>query len=485
MISQRLAKNTLWLTLSNVGGRLLISVAIIFIARILGDELYGRYSFLIDTAAIFIVFADFGLSTLTTRDVARDKNLASKYLGNITVIKIFLSLLSAALMVVLGFILGKDIILIKLMALMGCWVIFNAYQQFFCAIFRAFEKMVYEAIALTVDRIFFIIVCFFILYLPWIQAKLFYLILATVVAMFFASLVAYYFTLKRFTAFKLQIDNIFIKKIFKLAWPFALSTIFFNVYFNLDSIMLSAMKTDEVVGWYNAGYRIIFFILILGNTIRYVIFPTLSSLIKENKEKFTTLIRYVLKIIISLIVPITVGGIFLAPLIIESIFGSEYLAAIPSFQLLLVSCLIIFINLIYGTNLESQDRQKNYTISIGLGVLLNFILNLILIPKFSLNGAALTTVLSQILILFFVYYQSKKVLTINFWPLVIKPLIASLLMLGCLYLIENLISQQILNLIISIISGSIIYLAIMILIKGIDRTDWLRLKNLLINCKGN
>lgn len=90
---QRIAKNTAVLYAAHIVTALLTLLLVVFIARELGDITFGKYSFALAFTAIFAVFLDLGFLTLIVRDVARDKSLASKYLGNIAVIKVILSVI--------------------------------------------------------------------------------------------------------------------------------------------------------------------------------------------------------------------------------------------------------------------------------------------------------------------------------------------------------------------------------------------------------
>ena len=95
---QRIAKNSLFLLASNIISKILGFFYVMYIARYLGAEGFGILSFALAFTGIFSVFSDLGLGSLTVREVARDKSLASKYLGNIAVMKIFLVIITFALL---------------------------------------------------------------------------------------------------------------------------------------------------------------------------------------------------------------------------------------------------------------------------------------------------------------------------------------------------------------------------------------------------
>ena len=112
-----------------------------YTARYLGAAGFGILSFALAFTGIFGVFSDLGLSTLTVREVARDKTLASKYLGNITVMKIILVIITFGLIAITINLLGYPEQTIKVVYLVALSVIFKAFSGMFYSISQAYEKM--------------------------------------------------------------------------------------------------------------------------------------------------------------------------------------------------------------------------------------------------------------------------------------------------------------------------------------------------------
>ncbi|MGB9199887.1 oligosaccharide flippase family protein, partial [Methanobacterium sp.] len=106
--TKRIAKNTGVLFISQVISYLLIFFYTIYIARSLGTEGFGTLSFALAFSGIFSIFADLGINTLTVREVARDKSLSNKYLGNGIIIKILLGFFSFGLIILIINLLGYN-----------------------------------------------------------------------------------------------------------------------------------------------------------------------------------------------------------------------------------------------------------------------------------------------------------------------------------------------------------------------------------------
>ena len=142
---QRIAKNTAALFAAQFVVSILGLVLSIFIARSLGDVIFGKYSFALAFTAIFAVFSDLGYNTLLTREVVRDKSQASKSLNNILCMRALLSLIIFVLIVIAINVMGYPADTKNVVYLFGIYTLIVSFSDVFKVTFRAFEKMEYEA----------------------------------------------------------------------------------------------------------------------------------------------------------------------------------------------------------------------------------------------------------------------------------------------------------------------------------------------------
>ena len=151
---QRIAKNTGVLLASQVVSYVFGFFFVMYTARYLGAEGFGVLSFALAFTGIFGVFSDLGVSTLTVREVARDKSLAGKYLGNIVVMKVILVAITFGLIALAINILGYPEQTIKVVYLVALSIIFGAFSNIFNSIFQAYEKMEYQSLGriLKIER---------------------------------------------------------------------------------------------------------------------------------------------------------------------------------------------------------------------------------------------------------------------------------------------------------------------------------------------
>ena len=385
---QRLARNTTLLLLSSVASFVLGFFFTVYVARYLAAEGFGVLSFALAFTALFAVLTDIGLQTLMIREIARDKTLARKYLGNIGVLKMLLGIITFGLIALTINLLHYPAETIRVVYLVGLTVILGAFSTMFYGLFRAYERMEFEALggalssALTLaGALWAINHDYSVVGFGWV-----YLAVSTIMLGYCLVVSKWRFAMPR-----IEIDLVFWKESIKQAWPFALSGLFLTIYVCTDSVMLSVMKGNEEVGWYNAAYRLILILSFLPAAYFGAVFPIMSRLHVTSKEflKFTHERSF--KYMLILGVPIGVGTTILANRIIMLIFGVGYLPSVLPLQKLVWSAVFGFVAGVFFNLLQSINRQIIIAWVLGGAAVLKVVLNLALIPGYSYTGASIAT----------------------------------------------------------------------------------------------
>lgn len=469
---QRIAKNTGVLFVSQILSYILSFFFIMYTARYLGAEGFGILSFALAFTGIFGVFADLGLRILIVREVARDKSLATKYLGNIVIIKIILAFLMFALTAITINLLGYPQQIIDLVYLIAISVIMSAFTQMFYSIFQSYEKMEYQSIGTILNSALLLLGAFFLIFRGYsvVGFAYLYLIASTTVLIYSFILCSWKFVLP-----KIEVDWTFWKFLLKESWPFAITGVSITIYLWIDSILLSLLKGQEVVGWYNASYRLIMALVFIPVILNTSIFPLMSQYYVSSKKSLKISFEKLLKLMIFIGIPIGIGTLLIADKVILLIYGDQFINSIIVLQILIWSLVFIFMRSPFERLLESVNKQAVVTRIVIIGVIFNIIANLILIPKYSYVGAGIVTVFTDILILFSLIIATKNIgfsLTKKALIDITKILIASIAMGIFLKYLLNL------NLFMIIIMGAVIYLLISIILKIIDEDEIAMIKSI-------
>jgi O-antigen/teichoic acid export membrane protein len=273
--------------------------------------------------------------------------------------------------------------------------------------------MEYETLVRVIEKIVLFLL------LMWITAhgygliEIVYAFLITSIGTFLLSLLIIF---KRFIKPNYELDLNYIRNIAKDSFPFALTVIFVIIYFKIDTVMLSIMKGDEVVGWYNASYNIIDGLTpLIAGSVAGATLPLMSKYytLKNKKEELKNMYIQSFQVVFILGLFISTITTIFADKIIELFYGSGYSNSAASLQILIWAFFIMCVSTISSSFLNATNKQRIVVIGTGIGALFNVILNLLLIPKYSFIGAAFATVITEFFGFIIYFYYTIEFLEIR------------------------------------------------------------------------
>jgi O-antigen/teichoic acid export membrane protein len=403
-IKQTIFKNTFWLAVAEGITQFLKLILMIYVARILGATEYGKFTFALAFISLFSVFSDFGLFWIITREFSSGKERKEEF-SAILSLKILLSLGALALIIVSSFLVTPDQIIRKIIWILAVYIIIDGFSGIIWAALRARQKMEYEAWGKITQALIGTAVGFFVLFnFPSVENLSYSYLLAAFLAFIF---ILFLFQLKIFHL-NISWDRKIWKKFLGLSWPLAFTAIFTLIYTSIDSIMMGYWGQITETGWYNAAYNIVNATLAPMALISISFFPVLSKAFKESKEKLQNIWDYQMKLMIILAIPLVIGGIVLAPKIIDFIYDPSFAPSIFAFQILIIVAGFIYLSEPFYRVLIASDQQKKIIFITLVGAMVNIILNFILIPRYSLYGAAIAAVTTYAILLFLFIRFTKK-----------------------------------------------------------------------------
>lgn len=465
--SQNIARNTTWLTMAYILQKIFAFIYFTLIARWLGADNIGIYTFAISLTTIMSVFIDFGLSPVIIRESAKFKDRANEYLNNTNTAKIILAILSYLIVIIGVNLLHKPALTQTMVYIAGLIMILDSFTLSFWAIFRAYQNLKYEAFSIIINQIIIVIIGILGVLLKF---PLYILVIALLCGSTYSFL--YSFILLKFKLhfkFKLQVEKNLLKSLFKIALPFALAGIFTRVYSYIDQVLLSTLVGDKSLGFYSIAYKATYALQFVPAAFAAAIFPAMSHYYANAKEKLQSVFEKSMYFLIIFSIPISLGTFAIADKIILKLYTSEYQPSILTLQIFIMAVIPIFLSYPVGSILNSCDRQMTNTINMGITMILNIILNLILIPKYEHLGAAIAAVSSLTILFFLNLYWVPKIIKYDYKFLIIKLLKATLASVIMVLVIIYL--KQFINFAILILLGALIYGCIMYLIKGFTKED--------------
>jgi len=419
-----LAKNTIYSAITSVTN-LFLFILLILTGRYFGDVNYGIFTFSLAFVFIFEIFTDFGLSELSQRSVARDKDLAPKCFGNLLIWKLIASTVVFVLLVLTINLLKSSPEVRFTVYLLGFANILRSFKSTCRAFFRAFERFDLDCLTMYIGRSALLVGGITVLILG--GGLISFALVFVVVRAFDLTLT---FGILNWKIVKIipQFDFSFLKKLQIEALPFGLLAVIITLYFYVDTVMLSFICTDSEVGWYNAAYKIYEGLTVFPFILCVALYPRLSQLFVLDKKAHSLLSSRAAKYMFVVSLPILICGILLSKNIINILFGEGFQNSVIALQILLVGIVFVFQIWLFQIILNSIDKQR-IAMYIGLtGLIVNVSLNLLLIPRYGFKGAAATTVISELMVFgIYYFYLHRSYFKVSIWKLSLKPLFASLI----------------------------------------------------------
>ena len=442
---QTVIKNTFWLFLGEVVGRIFKLVIIIFATRKLGVEGWGVFSYALAFVSLFFVFGDFGINTFITKEMSKDNENKYKYLATCSIIRIVFQIIFFILAVLLGPILGKIKLGFDIIFVFATFFLFESIREFAMSINRSLQKMETEGFSKMLINL---LITVFGLILLFKNANPISLAIAYMLGSIISTIYIVWSIRGEFKKIKWRFSKEHFKIIYNFSWPILIISLF-GFLFSLDTIMLGQMKSATDVGLYTTPQRLISFLAIVPGFIGTSIFPILSK--NENDvEKLGNIFGKVIKVILSIGIPLTIGGIIFSKQITLLVLGSQYIAAAPVFAVLMISILASFPNIFLINLIFSKNLQRLFIFATSLGVFLNIFLNFFLIPKYGAVGAAISTTIAEFVILGINWRKLKKFIPFSIVPKLGKIFIACIIMTVSIFIFNKIGIYFIINIIIAI-----------------------------------
>ena len=387
-----IGRNSIFLASSQIIEKSLSFLMAILLARYLGKGGYGKLVYAIAFANLFTFFWDFGLGRLIIRDVAKNRSDASITFSSkfkFQIISCFIGVLVLSLYLIFFEIRGLEVYLIFIF---GISTALNYLSNSFRSVFIAFEKAEYEMYFNFALRSILLLTVFWTIHEGW------ELISISLVLLFFSllNLIGSWKLVERnFFPLQFRKSQANFSSIVKESFPVALIIAFTTFYLQINKILLLKWRGAEATGIYGAVDVIVMTFLIISNSLVLATFPIISRENRINKEKTFPIYKSVFKVLITLGLPIALGGMLLNKEIIFFIYGAEFSESKEVLKILIWLTPIIFLTNFTGSCLIAVEKQKQLAIICGFNTVLNLALNFILIPYYGYVGAAIASLTTE------------------------------------------------------------------------------------------
>lgn len=398
-------KNTSWLfgeKILRMGVGLFVSI---WVARYLGPEQFGLFSYAQSFVGFFAVFITLGLDAVVVKELLGKKVEENILIGTTFVLKIlgFFSMLFLVFFTT-QFIKNNDAaeLLIYIISLSVVFQSFNVIDFYFQA--KVLSKYVVFAntISLFISSIVKII-------LILNEAPLMAFAIVMIIDTFILALGLIYFYKKQnllLSKWKFSTDT--AKYLLKQSWPMILSGIAISLYMKIDQIMIANILNNVSVGYYAVAVKFSEMWLFITVALTNSLFPAIINAKKESEIKYKNRILNLYRLLVLISISISILIYIFADYIVLYTYGDEYKESIYLLQLYVWSIIFVFLNNGSWKWYLAENLQHIATIRLFIGAGVNIFLNLWWIEEYGLVGAVYATLVSYAIATYFGNLLSKK-----------------------------------------------------------------------------
>jgi len=429
----KIVRGSAWLTGCASLSKVLFLVFFVFLANRLGKENLGRFQFLLDSAFILFTFVDLGLGLLLVLKVSRRREatgeLFARFLGLRIVMVLPFALLYGLFLYFYG--RGTDWRMAQLLAV--SYLIILSFWDILRSVPRGWERMDWEAQSTLLERLVYMGMGTLLLLSGFRLTGM--MAVAQMSILCSLALIAFW-VVRSGVAIRVRFEPGGWGPLLRETLPFGLGSLCLIALYKEDTVMLNWLRGDAETGIYSAGFRLMEGTLLVPQAVALAAYPTFSRLFHEG-HPVRPLGEKLQRWLLILCLPLTIGGILLAPNIL-GFFRAEYVDSTLVLQLVLLGLPALYLNYLIGTVLRSVDRQVLNLKSAAVALATNFMLNLLLIPAYGAQGAAVATVITQCIYFAMMYFFLRRAVGSfrlgSYFPLLLG---CSAILGGVVYLVRS------------------------------------------------
>jgi len=463
---QQLFKNFSFLTLADIGSRVFGFFATVYLAQTLGVEKFG----ILNIGFAFLSYGTLainpGIQLFATREVTQHRNNLSEFVNDILSLRIILSVAAMVMVFFISYIFFP-IEIVPLVALfsLSLFPVALLLEWFF----QAKEQIALISISRIISQATYLIL---VVYLVSTAEKISFAAVAWFVSSVVAASILFIPYRRKHSSFTFRWNffSLFQKngrgnEILRNAFPIGFGTWLAQIGVNFPPLAIAYILSEKEVGFFSAAFKIVFLFLLFDRVFFFLFYPVIIKTYHESEEKLKRTLSLSLKIIITLLVPICFGVMFLSQKIIYFIYGNGFENAAPLLQILIWFVLFTVMHSVFAVGFISIGKETLFSKIMLVGTIVQIALIIAGTLLFSTNGSALGFVTGELCSMSLMMVQFRKVIRVECFRFFLRPIIAAVVMVLILFATnERFLFEQ-------IAYGIIAFSFVLTLVQGVRKED--------------
>ena len=364
---------------------------------------YGFYFEVFNFSFLFNILLDLGITNFNNRNIAQNHHLLNKHFSAIVVMKLLLAFVYVLVAFTAAFFLKYNSAQLKLLA----WLSFNQILISFVLYLRSnisgLLMFKTDSFLSILDRFLMIVFCSALLWghITVTKFKIEWFVYAQTAAYISTAIVAGLIVIKKAQFRKLNFHWPFFLAIMKQSMPFALMVLLMTFYNRLDPVMLGKLLPGELgdkqIGIYASGFRLLDAANMIAYLFGVLLIPVFSRMIK-HKQSVENMVKLSFTLLITIAIIVAIGSVFYSRELMDLLYDEHIEESARIYRLLMGGFIAVSTTYIFGTLLTANGNLKEMTFISGCGLLINFLINLFLIPTLEAVGSAYASLITQFFI---------------------------------------------------------------------------------------
>jgi len=371
------------------------------VQNLVGQAEFGTYAGILAWSYVFCIILDLGITNFNNRNISQNTHLLSKHFSRVVVLKLTLALLYVVICSIAGLAFGYDLRRMKLLVLLCFMQFLISFILYLRSNISGMHLFKTDSMLSSMDRIIGIAICAPILWAHFFIPKIDIMdyLYIQISAYSLTAIIAFIIVVRKAGFIKFEWTRTFSLMILKKSFPFAILVWLMSFYNRIDQAMLERMGHDGGVqaGVYVQAQRLLESTNMIAFLAAGLLLPIFARMLKL-KDSVESLVQTSYSLLFGLAIVIACGCSFYAENIMHMLYPGDVTETAMVFRILMCCFMGTTTQYVFGTLLTANGNLKYLNIIAGCGMVFNIVVNLILIPHFHAVGAAMTSVMTQLLV---------------------------------------------------------------------------------------
>ena len=391
---QRHSKNLSWMFFAKIGGMVITFIATAFIARNLGPANYGQLSYAISFVSLFSFIASLGIDQILHRELIKYPEQRNELLGSAIGLRAVASVVAIITVIIFALFISSNDVSLLLIFIISMSPLLGSFQllgyEFQAETKSKYPSLLSLGVVTTLNLLKIATIA--------MHKGVIYLALIVLLEPVLYSLGYLYLTKKIYGDVQLlRFKKTVALTILKDSFPLIFASAFYVIYARIDQVMIKNMIDSHAVGLYDAAVRISELSYFIPSIILVALFPAIINARNISLDLYYKRLKKLLILLVVIAASIAIATTLLSKQLILIIFGGAFIGALPALYICVWSTIGASLNLLAQQILIAENLTKNISISTFLGMVINIVLNVLLIPRYGIAGAALATLISYMI----------------------------------------------------------------------------------------